>query len=154
MSTQLKKGFTLIELMVVIVIIGILAAIAIPKLFGMSAKAKASEVGPAVGTWAKLQLAFVMEKEELGSFKEIAYKAPGDGGKTATFDYTGKEGDSVKGQWEAKLVPAKLTDDCKDGATWEASFATIDNEEPSTVKNGCPELTPNFCNIRSDRTCN
>ncbi len=42
---QSKKGFTLIELMVVIVIIGILAAIAIPKLFGMTAKAKASELG-------------------------------------------------------------------------------------------------------------
>ena len=38
-----KKGFTLVELMVVIVIIGVLAAVAIPKFSAATNKAKASE---------------------------------------------------------------------------------------------------------------
>jgi prepilin-type N-terminal cleavage/methylation domain-containing protein len=42
-SLYKTKGFTLVELMVVIVIVGILAAVAIPKFVEASQKAKASE---------------------------------------------------------------------------------------------------------------
>ena len=58
---QAKKGFTLIELMVVIVIIGVLAALAIPKFTDASTKAKLSEIPTVIGGWDHAVLARLAE---------------------------------------------------------------------------------------------
>jgi len=44
MKLNNKKGFTLIELMIVVAIIGILAAVAIPAFLNYIARSKTSEV--------------------------------------------------------------------------------------------------------------
>ena len=56
-----QKGFSLVELMVVVAIIGILASIAIPQFQKFTAKARQSEVKANLGAIAKAQGAFKAE---------------------------------------------------------------------------------------------
>ncbi len=160
MSIQkLKKGFTLIELMVVIVIIGILAAIAIPKLFGMSAKAKAQEVGPAMGTWAKMQQAYKMETGKWGGAKAISYKLPGnapDGPKSTTsnFEYNilpVKSDEPAATEASLEAINQFAADGCGNTkGKWKGEFKDLDVDDPTTTLTGdadCEKLTPNFTSI-------
>ncbi|NLP04113.1 MAG: prepilin-type N-terminal cleavage/methylation domain-containing protein [Fibrobacter sp.] len=70
-----RKGFTLIELMVVIVIIGILAALAIPKFTDASAKAKMSEAPPVLAAFENAQFACIAETGDVGGEKDIVFKS-------------------------------------------------------------------------------
>ena len=162
-----KQGFTLIELMVVIVIMGILAAVAVPKLFGMIAKSKASEVGPAAGTYVKLQQAYFSERNKAGGWQLIGYMAPSgtEASKTTNFSYTpgtlkvSEDTDlsstAVVG-WEAENV-ANLNE-CTAGKNWTVSMtlagadgngADVSFAATARALNnaGCVALTPTFDKI-------
>jgi len=58
-----KKGFTLIELMVVVIIVGILAAVAIPLYTGHVAQAKASEGAALVGSVRTAELVYYAQHD-------------------------------------------------------------------------------------------
>jgi type IV pilus assembly protein PilA len=82
-----KKGFTLIELMIVVAIFGILAAIAIPNFLRFQAKSKQSEAKTNLGGIFTAEIAYFGEHSFFGNFQEIAW-AP-----TGTARYTFWSGD-------------------------------------------------------------
>jgi type IV pilus assembly protein PilA len=72
-----KKGFTLIELMIVVAIIGILAAIAIPNFLKFQAKSKQSEAKSNLGAVFTGELAFFGEQNKYGDFDQINWSPTG-----------------------------------------------------------------------------
>ena len=67
--TRMQKGFTLIELMIVVAIIGILAAVAIPQYQDYTVKAKLSKVS---GFAQPIKTALALYYQEVGSFNFTA----------------------------------------------------------------------------------
>ena len=142
--TMKKQGFTLIELMVVIVIMGILAAVAVPKLFAMIAKSKASEAGPAAGTYVHMQDAYFVDQSSVGTWALIGYTAP----TSTNFKY--EQGTAGTSDWQAT---AQFDDDGKctgtGGKVWTVAVNAQSKKVKYTASDNCPALTPNFKNIGS-----
>lgn len=105
---SLKKGFTLVELMVVIVIIGILAALAIPRFMGATNKTKVSEFKPVLKQLMVLQESYYQERNAYTAvLADLAFEVPN--ANTARFTYSGiaaVRGDNVA-LGKATYIPGK-----------------------------------------------
>jgi prepilin-type N-terminal cleavage/methylation domain-containing protein len=82
-----NKGFTLAELLVVIVIISILSALAIPKMTAASDKAKWTEVPSVLAAYENAQLAHMIENMNLGAVGDLIFDAP-EAGDSKWFTYS------------------------------------------------------------------
>jgi type IV pilus assembly protein PilA len=85
-----NRGFTLIELMIVVAIIGILAAIAIPNFIKFQARSKQGEAKANLKAWFTTERAFLQEKDRYDPDIKIIGYAPERGNRYAYYFATTK----------------------------------------------------------------
>ena len=130
-SSVTQGGFTLVELIVAILVTGILAAVATPKLFGYMAKAKVSELYSSAGSYIHLQDTFNTEKHDsIGTWRAIGYKMPSnenfkyfegdvEGGVTTVTAVSVDAGETAG--WKANNI-SKLND-CNVDNVWQLNIS-------------------------------
>ena len=132
MKNKMKKGFTLIELMIVVAIIGILAAIAIPNFVKFQARSKQGESKTNLKSAYTAERAYYSEKDQyLEDFALIGFQ-PEDGNR---YSYRSQAACGT-GAW------------ARPGTTIPTSYSCVDaNTKFGTTANGATIPTGNWAAV-------
>ena len=164
MKKQMQKGFTLIELMIVVAIIGILAAIALPQYQTYVAKSQVSRVMTEIGSLKTIVETCLLDgrftpvaadtaaptstqcvvgftgSTLLGAGVVIGAVAGSRGGVTVDIDSTGAANSTLVGKFgNSAATTLKVTG--KDGLTWTrtpaGAWTCTSTVEVKYAPNGC-----------------
>lgn len=125
-----RKGFTLVELMVVILIVGILAAVAIPLMQGRIDKAKWSEANATAGTIRTAVRAYAAETN-VATAQALVGKALSDSATQALLGFSSTDLDGTYFEAACYTITAINA----------SGMATITVNAASSTKTGAPTGT-------------
>jgi len=122
-----KKGFTLIELMIVVAIIGILAAIAIPNFLRFQAKSKQSEAKTNLGGIFTAETSWFAEHNQFAGLGLISWAPVGS---AVRYRYTLGTAAEDLGLGPASATPVTIV-----AADWNGADPGITNDVPNSIYN-------------------
>ena len=96
------KGFTLLELLIVVILMGVLAALALPNLLRQVAKGRQAEAKNNLGAINRAQQAYRLETSTFGRLNNIPIEITG-----TNYDYADATGVTPSGVFASQVANAK-----------------------------------------------